>query len=557
MSTQRTILTTAAVAVVVLAMGLLSGTADAAATARTWVGSDNAGADGSFNTATFWAPTGVPVAGDTILIGNSTSSAGLATGTATILAGNAASVGILTLGNNLGDSGTLNLNGGTLTVTGAAAGSVNIGNNGTGTINVNSSGLLNFSGTTSTVPVKLGAGATGAGNLTIAPGGAVTIARAAGVTLGWLGVSGATGTVNQTGGTFTTSIGPIAVESGSYTLSGGTVYSAGTESVGTIKTATFTQTDGRNTFTNGLNVGVNAGTGTYSLSGGTLFGQRLAIAQNIAIGATEGTNGGSSVGTFLFGNSAGTGTIAETGGQTTHIGMAIRFDAAASGTFRGWGVVGLQGPMVNNGNVIADGYGTDRSLDMSSFASVDLNGTQTFANTTTNGWHAQDHGALILPALNVTGAGSYSWGGAGVLNRVNNVQLTFDSVTTPGALVGSLLSVDRTDVPTGLVDPIGVWSFTPTNLQFGTVSLAFRYDEAAAAALSLDESTLHLYHYDGTDWVLVAGTTLDTANNVLTATGLTSFSDYAIAESVVPEPATVSLLVLGGLGMLAARKRKR
>jgi hypothetical protein len=531
-----------------LAVAIAMGPGSGLAATLYWQGPDNAGADGNWQTASNWSTNTVPASADTVNIGNSTSGHP-GTGTSTIHTGVLGTTGNMTLGNNLGDTGTLNVYG-NLTDTSTA---ILIGNSGVGVLNVFSGGSVNMSAASSSIPVKLGATSTGAGTINLYAGGTISITRAVGLTVGYLGGSGATGMINQTGGSFVTTTGALLVESGSYNLAGGTLYSAGAETVGFLAPASFTQGGTTiNTFVNGLTVGYTTGAkGTYSLLGGSLLGWQLNGATTPPFFYINvGSNGGT--GTFYMGDANGTGTIGETGTGTRQVGLIVRVDSTSAGTFRGWGNVGLGGALINNGIVIADGYGTDRTLDMSTFSSVDLNGTQTITNTTNNGWFAKNHGKLVLPSLSVTADGNYAWGGVGGLNSVNNVQMDFHSVSTPGSLSVALLSADRTDVPTGLTSVIGVWQFTPTSLQFGSVDLTFRYDDAAAAALSVDPNTLNLYHYDGTNWVLVGGTTIDTTNKLLTATGLTSFSEYAIA---VPEPATMTLLVMGGLSLLLRRRR--
>ena len=86
-------------------------------------------------------------------------------------------------------------------------------------------------------------------------------------------------------------------------------------------------------------------------------------------------------------------------------------------------------------------------------------------------------------------------------------------------------------------------------MTFDNANIAFRYDEALAAGLGIDEESLKIFKLDGTDWVALAST-VDSINNRITA-NVDEFSVFAVG---VPEPATVILL---GLGLsLLGRKRK-
>ena len=190
------------------------------------------------------------------------------------------------------------------------------------------------------------------------------------------------------------------------------------------------------------------------------------------------------VGNFFFGNAFGTGSIAETGVSSRGINLTVRATTAASGTFQGWGVVGLTGTLNNNGRIIADGYETERTLDLSLFGSVG----HTIINATNNGWFVQNHGKLLLPNVPViTGSKSYTWGQAAsdaTPDLVNAMHIAFSNVLSSGSVSIALLAVDRTDVPSlGNFQMLDIWQITPTGgLAFDSANLTIRYDDALAAS---------------------------------------------------------------------------
>jgi hypothetical protein len=118
-----------------------------------------------------------------------------------------------------------------------------------------------------------------------------------------------------------------------------------------------------------------------------------------------------------------------------------------------------------------------------------------------------------------------------------------------------LLSTDRSDVPTGLVNMIGAWDIT-SDFSFGTATLELRYDDALASLLGVTESNLKLWHYTGGAWTNITAS-VDTINKTITGLSVTSFSPFAIAEdlAVVPEPSTI-LLFVAGAGVLWLRRRR-
>jgi hypothetical protein len=333
-----------------------------------------------------------------------------------------------------------------------------------------------------------------------------------------------------------------------------------------------------------LNVAVRTivgdpGKGMFNQYGGTLntawmhvgagnaasFGAASDVAYYNMTGGTLNTNGsGISLGTgvggrgvFNMGDAETTGTINGNGALNLR---HYNADATGVAVFQGWGQVNLTGTLCNNDRVIANSWSNetvqaDRDLDMSSFSSITQNtGVPVIAG---EGWFAVNRGRLILPTLNVAaGSGVTNWGEEAAdtsIDLINSVAMSFDNVNG-GAVAGALLAADRSDVGLAGQDIIGVWNFDGSAFDFGSgsVDMTFLYDEALAAELGLSEGDLKLYSNVGGSWVELA-CSIDAAGNLLTAGDLSSFSTFAIG-SIVPEPATLGLLMLGGLTLIRRRK---
>ena len=432
--------------------------------------------------------------------------------------GTANSTGYLVVGSKEGSEGSYSLTGGTLTV---ASGST-VGGAGNGR-------FLHFAGThtvsSSYGSLTIGSSATGEGFYDM--GGTAQL-NVDDLNVGWYGngrMNQAGGVVNLTGNLY---VGYDDAVAGAYSLSDTGQLSAKYQYVGSNGTGSFHQSGGTNTVAGDLSLAVGDGSsGSYILDGGTLTMTKMSSARNLYVG-TNGTA------TFSMGNAAGTGAISETG-TGTGINLVIRRVAEAPASFLGWGRVGLTGKLTNNGRVAAFGYGTDRDLDMTSFASAD----NVYDNATTNGWFAGHHGRLLLPAVAVaaaTGSRDYNWGEASydsTPDLVNSARLTLTNVTVGGALAGTLLAPDRLDVPTDTVGQIvGLWDFTPpAGFAMASTTAKFRYDDAMAAALGLSESGLRLYRFAGGQWNDVTAS-VDTTAKTATSASVTGLGTFALGNGI-------------------------
>jgi hypothetical protein len=239
--------------------------------------------------------------------------------------------------------------------------------------------------------------------------------------------------------------------------------------------------------------------------------------------------------------------------------LAVRAKESGSGVFRGWGSVALTGVVVNNGQIIADGYGGDHTLDLSTAAGV----TNTIENPTlggTNGWFARNGGAVQLPALKIAaGTNAYSWGedpSDALPDLVNSVRLVVRDAAAPGTIDISLLSLDRADVPTLPTGHhfIGVWKFDAHGMPFEGVDLAVRYDDGLAQELGLSESILKLWKYENGTWIRINDESFRrySALNILSGYAGNDLTYFAVSA---PEPTTIGVIVMGGWMLMRRRRR--
>ena len=220
-------------------------------------------------------------------------------------------------------------------------------------------------------------------------------------------------------------------------------------------------------------------------------------------------------------------------------------------TLKGWGSVGLSGNLVNNGYMIADGYGQERSLDLSSFGNVfntidndmyDLSGNNdAYYGKGETGWFAVNSANLVLPLITVnTGAGAYNWGessGDTDIDLINSIRLDFANVTVGDSLAISLLADDRSEVSDSVGNILGIWKLAAPSLAFTTVDITVRYDDVMAATQGIFEGNIKLFRRDGwrADWVDITAS-VNTVTKVITAANVNALGTLAVGKDIALKP---------------------
>jgi hypothetical protein len=228
-------------------------------------------------------------------------------------------------------------------------------------------------------------------------------------------------------------------------------------------------------------------------AGGVTDGPAPTQAPRIVVGADG-------AGTILLNptGSTGSATIQEQPG-TRGTSLFVRTSIQGNGTLRGRGKVQITGPLVQNGRVIADGGGSRVALDLSTASYV----SNTIDNPPdgTNGWYAQNGGAIVLAPINVDGNRFYTWGEDAhdnVIDLVNSVRFRPKLTSgTSGTMDLSLLDPGNSDAPTlpeGLV-AIGLWNIS-SSVNFSGLNLLVRYDDSLANELGISQHDLELFVYD-------------------------------------------------------------
>lgn len=330
--------------------------------------------------------------------------------------------------------------------------------------------------------------------------------------------------------------------------------------VGGAGTGVVEQHAGRHVVESLLLATTSTGRGLYRLGGGELDVMRAPADSEAMHGIVVGASG---EGVLMMGTAEAAGVVRETG-DGTGASVTVGSSMLARGTLRGWGAVELSGTLTNNGQVIADGMGQDRVLDLSTFATV----TRDYRNRDVRGWYARSGGRLELPAIRTQrGTGSYTWGDRddSPLSYVNSVRLTLTDAPDDGRLRLSLASTDRTDLP-AFPDGhhlLSAWTVLATTTDgraltaAGGVDILVRYDDDLARQFGLPEEILKIWTFENGQWLrhdFDPSFLRDPARHTLSVhvDGL----DFSYLAVSAPEPAALGFLCAAAGILLMQRRRK-
>ena len=243
------------------------------------------------------------------------------------------------------------------------------------------------------------------------------------------------------------------------------------------------------------------------------------------------------------------GTISVKGISDGHTILMGMDGDTTTGSILGWGTISRHSSTLRIrffGQVIADGEGIERDLNMAMIKTVGASNVENLNGCGTNGWFAVNKGRLIYPrAQNCSGSSHPTIGD--YPNRtsptvMNSFRYTIN--TKPDGTYynfAELYAPDRTDIPPGLPlyslhDVVaGVWRFglssvsntddDPTPASFGGMRLTFRYDWRGMDA---ENQSLYVYRHDGSangSWTRVGKAEISSTANTVTTDAFDASSE--------------------------------
>ncbi len=460
---------------------------------------------------------------------NITSQAGgitLSGATITRTAGNIASTGAANAnaGNiSITSTGTTNLGVATITARGGTASAGNVGRNG-GTITINAgaftgTGAMNASGSN-------GNGANMAGG----NAGTITINSANGISMGAATASGGNaGTGNASGG----SAGAININNSTAgNITTGTLISRTGNAIGTGAGGTVASISVINNATGG-----NVSTGALSTQGGTLgHGGNIALSAlgNVSVSSTVSSSGGTSL-TGNTGRNAGTININAGGNVVT--GAITASGSAGVGTNRNGGNAGAVtltagiGNTITHNSITASGGARTGTGIGGNGANVTINGNSLLsANTTIAALGAAGGGA----SGNVSFGGTINSSGANRTLAVNT-----GATTTFGGALGNTLALASLTTDAGGTTAINGGSVTTTGTQ--------TYNDAvtlgATTSLTTTNSAItfaNSVNASGNALTMASGT-----GNITATNAANNFSSVAVSSANNVSLRDANAIVLG------------
>ena len=370
----------------------------------------------------------------------------------------------ITVGSQIGGSGSYNLSGGSVNV-----GTFIVGNSGTGSVSQSAGNV-----TISSIMVIGQINTFSSSSYTLS-GGNLTVNNGA-----YFVVGGAKGSMNQTGGTvnflgpngFYVGTGNIAGNTNTYTLSGtGQITNVNFEDIGqsALGTAVFQQNGGTNTFASGGQIMLgDGGAGVYNLTNGTL----------------------SSSSVFVGYASGGSGVFNQSGGAHNVISLHIGNANTTSGTYN------LSGGNLTIGYNLTPGYlnvgdGGSSGLFNQTGGNVTLlniGGAGIIVGANSNGTYALHGGTLAFTGTSGVGV-TIGYGATGAFAQTGGTVNITNGYVTVGAYSDGNYTLSNTD---------GVASFSVTNVYVGSGSAngTFNQSNGTAAMGSLYIGGASSAHYN-------------------------------------------------------------